>query len=53
MIVNAARAAGLMAIDTVYSDVNNEEGFRKEATLIKSLGFDGKSVINPVRFLHA
>jgi citrate lyase subunit beta/citryl-CoA lyase len=47
MIVNAARAAGLMAIDTVYSDVNNEEGFRKEATLIKSLGFDGKSVINP------
>ena len=52
MIVNAARAAGLMAIDTVYSDINNEEGFRKEATLIKSLGFDGKSVINPVRFLH-
>lgn len=47
MIINAARAAGIMAIDTVYSDVNNEDGFRKEAELIKTLGFDGKSVINP------
>ena len=46
-IVNAARAAGIMALDTVYSDVNNEEGFRREAELIKKLGFDGKSVINP------
>ena len=37
----------LAALDTVYSDVNNEEGFIAEATLIKKLGFDGKSVINP------
>ncbi len=47
MILNAARAAGIDAIDTVYSDVNNEEGFLKEVELIKKLGFDGKSVINP------
>ncbi|MBQ3552205.1 MAG: citrate (pro-3S)-lyase subunit beta [Clostridia bacterium] len=47
MIVNAARAAGIAALDTVYSDVNNEAGFRAEAELIKKLGFDGKSVINP------
>lgn len=47
MILNAARAAGIDAIDTVYSDVNNEEGFVKEARLIRQLGFDGKSVINP------
>ena len=47
MILNAARAAGIAALDTVYSDVNNEEGFIAEATLIKKLGFDGKSVINP------
>ncbi len=47
MILNAARAAGIDAIDTVYSDVNNEEGFIKEAKLIRQLGFDGKSVINP------
>lgn len=46
-ILLACRAAGIMALDTVYSDVNNEEGFIKEATLIKQLGFDGKSVINP------
>ena len=47
LIVNAARAAGIAALDTVYSDVNNEEGFIAEATLIKKLGFDGKSIINP------
>jgi citrate lyase subunit beta/citryl-CoA lyase len=47
MVLLAARAAGIDAIDTVYSDVNNEEGFRKEVSLIKQLGFDGKSVINP------
>ncbi|GLC29883.1 citrate (pro-3S)-lyase subunit beta [Clostridium omnivorum] len=46
-IVIAARAAGIYALDTVYSDVDNEEGFRREVELIKQLGFDGKSVINP------
>lgn len=47
MVLLAARAAGIDAIDTVYSDVNNEEGLRAEVKLIKQLGFDGKSVINP------
>lgn len=47
MILLAARAAGIDAIDTVYSDVNNDEGFREEVKLIKQLGFDGKSIINP------
>lgn len=47
MILHAARAAGIAAIDTVYSDVNNPEGFQNEVRLIKQLGFDGKSVINP------
>lgn len=46
-ILHAARAAGIAAIDTVYSDVDNEDGLRQEASLIKQLGFDGKSVINP------
>ena len=46
-IVLAARAAGIDALDTVYSDVNNEEQLLFEARLIKDLGFDGKSVINP------
>ena len=47
MILHAARAAGIAAIDTVYSDVDNTEGFEAEVCLIKQLGFDGKSVINP------
>jgi len=46
-IVTAARAAGIYALDTVYSDINNEEGFIEEVKLIKQLGFDGKSVISP------
>lgn len=46
-IVLAARAAGIYALDTVYSDINNEEGFLAEVAHIKQLGFDGKSVIHP------
>lgn len=46
-ILHAAREAEIAAIDTVYSDVDNEEGLRAEVEHIKQLGFDGKSVINP------
>jgi len=46
-IIVAARAAGIDCIDTVFSDVNNEEQLVKETLAIKQLGFDGKSVINP------
>lgn len=46
-VLLAARAAGIYALDTVFSDVNDEEGFIREVKLIKQLGFDGKSVINP------
>jgi citrate lyase subunit beta/citryl-CoA lyase len=48
-IVIAARAAGVMAIDTVYTDVSDEEGFLREVRLVKQMGFDGKSVINPAQ----
>lgn len=53
-ILQAARAAGIQAFDTVYSNVNNEEGFLNEAALIKQLGFDGKSLVNPrqIELLH-
>lgn len=47
LILFAARAAGIDAIDTVFSNVNDEEGFINEVKLIKQLGFDGKSIINP------
>ena len=46
-IVVAARAAGIDALDTVYSNLNDMETFRKEVELIHQLGFDGKSIINP------
>ena len=54
MVLLAARNAGIDAIDTVFSDVNNEEGLRNETTLIKQLGFDGKSIINPrqIKIVH-
>lgn len=53
-LIFAAREAGIQAIDTVFSDVNDEETFIAEVTMIKGLGFDGKSVINPrqVRLVH-
>ena len=47
MILHAARAAGIAAIDTVFSDINDTDGFIAETTRIKQLGFAGKSVINP------
>lgn len=46
-VLHAARAAGIYALDTVFANVNDEATFRKEVQLIKQLGFDGKSIINP------
>lgn len=54
MLVNAARATGLQAIDTVFSDVNDEDGLRGSVSEAKSLGFDGKGCIHPrqIRPIH-
>lgn len=46
-ILLAARAAGVQAIDTIFSDINNEEGLVEDTKLIKRLGFDGKYLIHP------
>ena len=46
-IVVAARAAGIDALNTVFSNLNDMETFRREVEYIKTLGFDGKSIINP------
>ncbi len=46
-IVMAAKAAGVDAMDTVYADVDNDEGLYQETLFIKKLGFDGKAAINP------
>ena len=46
-VVYAARAAGVQCFDTVFINLEDEDGFSKEVTLIKEMGFDGKSLINP------
>jgi citrate lyase subunit beta / citryl-CoA lyase len=46
-VVWAAKAAGVQAIDSVFSDVNDVDGLRAETALIKTLGFTGKSLVNP------
>lgn len=46
-VVNAARAAGIQPIDTVFSDVSDMEGLRQSALEARSLGFDGKGCIHP------
>ena len=43
----AAKANGIDAIDTVFVDVNDEEGLKKETEYAKNIGFSGKAVINP------
>ncbi len=45
----AARAAGLQPIDTVYTDVKNEEGLKKSVEEAKMLGFVGKGCIHPAQ----
>jgi citrate lyase subunit beta / citryl-CoA lyase len=46
-VINAARAAGVQPIDTVFSDVADEEGLRASVLEAKQLGFDGKGCIHP------
>ena len=46
-VVNAARSAGIQAIDTVFSDVNDEDALRESVREAKELGFDGKGCIHP------
>ncbi len=42
-----AAEAGISAIDTVWSDLKDMEGFKREVQTAKSLGFTGKSCIHP------
>ncbi|MGA2151983.1 MAG: CoA ester lyase [Geobacteraceae bacterium] len=43
----AAKAAGIQAIDSIFADVNDMEGLRRETELVKRLGYTGKSLVNP------
>lgn len=54
MVVMAAAIAGIDAIDTVWADIADEEGFRKEIKSSMNLGFVGKSCVHPsqVKIIH-
>lgn len=47
LTVTAARAEGLTAIDGVYNDIADAEGFRAECEQGLAFGFDGKTLIHP------
>ena len=46
-LVCAARAAGIEAYDTPFTDVEDLEGLEADTRLAKSMGFTGKAVISP------
>lgn len=50
----AARAAGIQCFDTVFTNLDDNEGFEAEVRQNKAMGFDGKSLINPkqIRLVH-
>lgn len=47
MIVNAARATGVIPIDTVHIKVHDLEDLEKNLILSKNLGFEGMLILNP------
>ncbi len=49
MLVIHAKAAGVQALDTVFSDVRDEEGLRRDTHAVKMMGFDGKAAIHPAQ----
>ena len=46
-LVMAARATGVQCFDTVYLDMDDMDGFEAEVRMIRQMGFDGKSIVNP------
>ena len=48
-IVTAASAAGIDAIDTVYTDFGDEAGLREDTEFAVTLGYDGKLAIHPAQ----
>ncbi len=46
-IVIAARAAGVQCWDTINSNLEDMESFENEVRMIKQMGYDGKSIVNP------
>jgi citrate lyase subunit beta/citryl-CoA lyase len=54
MVVNACKAAGIQAIDSVFSDIADMEALKDNVLRSKALGFDGMGCIHPrqIRVIH-
>jgi citrate lyase subunit beta/citryl-CoA lyase len=54
-VVNAAKAAGVQAIDSVYSDVADMDGLKGWGEASRALGFEGMGCIHPAQIpvIHA
>ena len=50
----SAKAAGIQCFDTVFTDLDDMDGFTAETVLDKQMGFDGKSVVSPrqIKIVH-
>lgn len=46
-VLMACRAAGISAQDAVFSDLNDEEGLKRDLEMTRTLGFDGKTCVHP------
>lgn len=46
-LIIAARAAKVQCFDTVFTNLDDMEGFTEEVKMIRTMGFDGKSIVNP------
>jgi citrate lyase subunit beta/citryl-CoA lyase len=46
-LVNAAKAAGIQAIDSVFGDVGDMDGLRKWGENSRAMGFEGMGCIHP------
>lgn len=54
VLVNAAKAAGIQAIDSVFSDVDDMDGLRDTILRSRAMGFDGMGCIHPrqIQVIH-
>ncbi|HET9305716.1 MAG TPA: citrate lyase acyl carrier protein [Candidatus Sulfotelmatobacter sp.] len=48
-VVNAARAAGVQAIDSVFGDVGDMEGLQRWGMNSRALGFEGMGCVHPMQ----
>lgn len=53
-VINSAKAVGIQALDSVFSDLDDDEGLFQSTREAKSLGFDGKGCIHPrqIKIIH-